>query len=89
MKITEENIYEFHGEYKPSNNPPKEDGAYMTIRCGLGGIYTMLDEWKDGKWQVGVTDASRVIAYSRERISEEDVKRWCFEKMKKFRQREI
>ena len=52
---------------------PKENGYYLTIRCGLSGIYTELDEWKsgegyDGGWQLGVLDGSRVIAFSRKKI---------------------
>lgn len=47
------------------------DGYYLTIRCGLSGIYTHLDEVKSGHWQVGITDASRVIAY-RKLTDEED-----------------
>lgn len=40
-----------------------EDGIYLTIRSGLGGIYTALDEWKDGQFQLRVLDASKVIAF--------------------------
>lgn len=72
-------IFEFDGKYKPSNREkqmPRENGYYMTIRCGLGGIYFCLDEWKDGTWQVGVLDASSVIAYSREQIQPSEVTEW-------------
>ena len=46
-------------------NPKKEipDGVYFTVRCGLGGIYTDLNEMKDGLWQCQILDASHVIAY--------------------------
>jgi len=47
---------------------PKEEGVYVTIRCGLSGIYQMLNEWKNGKWQVGVMDDSVTIAFSRNKI---------------------
>ena len=61
---------------------PKEDGFYMTIRCGLGGIYYNLDEWKDSNWQVGILDGSYVIAYSREQIPREVVNEWARNKLK-------
>ena len=47
---------------------PKEEGYYMTIRCGLSGIYQMINEWKDNKWQINLTDDSYTIAYTRKRI---------------------
>ena len=37
-KLLKENIFDFNGVYKPLNKNPKNDGFYMTIRCGLGGI---------------------------------------------------
>ena len=40
-----------------------EDGYYLTIRCGLGGIYTCFNEWKNGSWQVKVFDDSETIAF--------------------------
>ena len=56
----------------------------MTIRCGLSGIYTLLNEWKDNKWQVKVLDASDTIAYSKERISEETVNAWAKKKLENY-----
>ena len=70
-------IYKFNGEYKLAKYLPKEDGWYMTIRCGLSGIYTCLNEWKNDKWQVEATDASDTIAYSKERIPKETVNAWA------------
>ena len=58
-------LVDFHGDFKPANRNPDKDGYYITIRCGLGGIYQILDEFKDGNWQTGILDDSRVIAYSR------------------------
>lgn len=40
-----------------------ENGVYLTIRAGLGGIYSMLNEWKDGHWGCKVLDDSYTIAY--------------------------
>lgn len=82
MKIREEHILDFDNDYKPANYPPKEDGFYMTIRCGFGGIYYNLNEWKDSNWQVGILDGSYVIAYSREQIPREVVNEWARNKLK-------
>ena len=85
MEIKEGHIFDFNGEYKLASCKPKEDGFYMTIRCGLGGIYHMLDEWKDDQWKVGVTDASSVIAYSREQIPKETADAWAREKIRAYK----
>lgn len=55
-------------DFRPAHYPPEEEGFYLTIRCGLPGIYTTVNQWKDGKWQMEVLDGSVTIAYSRERI---------------------
>ena len=82
MEITHEKIFDFKDhDYIPGHHTPKVPGYYMTIRCGLTGIYTNLDEWKDNKWQVGILDDSKVIAYSREQITKEQVQKW-FENIK-------
>ena len=78
-------IYKFNGEYKLAKYPPKENGFYMTIRCGLQGIYNCLNEWKDNKWQVEATDDSVTIAYSKERISKYTVTEWTKKKLEKYR----
>ena len=84
MKIVERNIMSFHDDYAPANyTTPKANGYYMTIRCGLSGIYTALNEWKDGKWMAEALDASTTIAYSKEPIPKEQVNRWCRNKLKK------
>ena len=49
--------------------PPTEEGMYVTIRCGYTGIYQVLNEWKNGKWQMECTDGSTTIAYSRNTIT--------------------
>lgn len=82
MKIEHKVIFDFNGEWKPNHLVPKVDGYYMTIRCGLGGIYTQLDEFRDGGWQVKVLDNSSVIAYSKEQITDEQVQEWYNEIMK-------
>lgn len=84
-KIVKKNIFNFDGEWKLAKYPPTEDGYYMTIRCGLSGIYTCLDEFKDGKWQVGVFDDSSVIVYTKEQVTKEAVKEWSDNLMKKYK----
>lgn len=67
----EKSIFKFdHAEnnFKPGNITPKEDGWYLTIRCGFQGIYTVLNEWKDGCWQMKCADGSYTIAYSKEKF---------------------
>ena len=61
-------IFKFHNDFKPAKYPPQEDGYYVTIRCGLSGIYQVLNQWKDGKWQMQILDASDTIAYSKEKV---------------------
>jgi hypothetical protein len=55
-------------DFKLIQYPPKEDGLYITIRCGLTGIYQTLDQYKDGVWQLRVLDGSVPIAYSRKQV---------------------
>lgn len=52
----------------PAHYPPKEDGLYITIRCGFRGIHTYLNEWKGDKWQMEMADGSTTIAYSRNKV---------------------
>ena len=85
INLDSELLLNFNGDYKLAKYPPKEDGYYMTIKCGLGGIYTCLNEWKNGKWMVLSTDDSNVIAYSKEQVSKEDVKNWANTKLEKYR----
>lgn len=78
MEIIEKNILYFNEEnnYKPAGKPPKEDGFYMTIRCGYGGIYTDFNEWRNENWMKQSLDGSRVIAYSREPIPNDKANEW-------------
>lgn len=84
MEINETKILNFNGEYKLAKYPPKKDGYYMTIRCGLGGIYTNLDKFENGNWLVRILDDSAVIAYSKEEIKKEEVENWCKAKLEKY-----
>lgn len=71
IKSYNKRIFEFSREendFKPANKTPQEDGYYVTIRCGLTGIYQTLDRYENGDWLLRVLDGSKVIAYSRNTI---------------------
>lgn len=56
-------------DFIPANQcNPREEGMYVTLRCGYTGIYQMLNEWKNGQWAIGITDGSTTIAYSRKTV---------------------
>ena len=59
-------------DYVPSmdgRRTPEKEGMYLTIRCGLTGIYTAVNMWKDNKWQMCVLDGSSTIAFSRHSVN--------------------
>ena len=60
-----------------------ENGVYLTIRAGLGGIYSMLDEWKDGHWGTRVLDNSYTIAYRPLTSKEEEKYKTLISNLKK------
>ena len=71
IRSYEKRIFDFdRGEnnFVPARYQPKEDGIYLTIRCGFTGIYTSVNEWKDGNWQMNILDGSTTIAYSRNKL---------------------
>ena len=71
VALTEDN-YLFIG-LKPfrENYTELEDGKmYLTIRCGLSGIYSCLNEWKEGRWGTEYLDGSTTIAYRKLRPDE-------------------
>ena len=72
----EKKIFDFKNDFYPMNGnvKPKEDGYYVTIRCGLGGIYTNLNEWKDGHWQTEMLDGGQIIAFSKKPVVLETLK---------------
>ena len=55
-------------DFIPAIYKPKEKGCYVTLRCGYGGIYQMINEWNGKDWEVNALDGSYTIAYSREKI---------------------
>ena len=74
IKSYERRILDFDREkedsdFVPARYKPKEDGIYLTIRCGLTGIYTSVNEWKNDNWQMNILDGSITIAYSRNKLN--------------------
>ena len=63
-------IMKFDSDFIPMTygKGPKEEGMYITIRCGLGGIYQTLNTWKNGGWEAQALDGSFTIAYSKEKV---------------------
>ncbi len=70
IKSYDKRIFDFNEQnnFKPAHYPVKEDGLYVTIRCGLSGIYQTLDRFENGDWQLRVLDGSRIIAYSKDKV---------------------
>lgn len=71
IKSYDKRILDFdtdENNFKPAHYPPKEDGMYVTLRCGLAGISQTLDRYEDGEWQLRVLDGSKVIAYSKNKV---------------------
>jgi len=57
---------DFYKNFKPFHDERtelKEGTMYVTIRCGLGGIYTCLNQWMGGRWGAECLDGSTTIAY--------------------------
>lgn len=77
-------IFDFNPEngfkrFKALKMEPKEDGTYLTIRCGLSGIYTYVNEWNKSKggWQIEILDGSETIAFSKDQELIEKLKEIC------------
>ena len=71
IKSYQKRIFDFDREendFKPAHYPPKEEGLYVTLRCGFTGITQELDRYENGEWQLRVLDGSKVIAYSRNKV---------------------
>ena len=71
IKSYDKRILDFNhdeNDFIPAHYPPKEDGLYVTLRCGLAGISQTLDRYKDGRWELRVLDSSKVIAYLRNKV---------------------
>ena len=68
-------IFNFCQERMVKRNP-KENGTYLTIRVGLDGIYKMINDWENDKWQIEVLDASVTIARSEKPLTAEEIDNW-------------
>ena len=67
LKDYKKEIFKFQ-DFNFADSNPKEPGYYLTIRCGLNGIYQMVNEFKNEKWQIKVLDNSIILAYSKKPI---------------------
>ena len=85
MDTFEKRIVEFHDYnvnaidksffdgFKPyRDNTKLEDGTYVTMRCGLTGVYTVINEMKDNHWMAECLDGSTTIAYRKLTQKEEN-----------------
>ena len=55
---------------------PNEDGIYLTVRCGLTGVYKMINVWQDNKWQIEVLDDSITLARSEKPLTDDEIVYW-------------
>ena len=87
-----EHILDFNREdenFIPAKRNPSKDGYYLTIKCGLGGLYYCLNEFKEGKWQVLSADDSYVISYSRDPLPKDEVNVWIRESLEEYKKKNI
>lgn len=70
-----EEIINFCQERLTRRNP-NEDGIYLTVRCGLTGVYKMINIWQDNKWQMETLDASITLARSEKPLTENEIVYW-------------
>lgn len=64
----------FYKDFKPfhKGRTELEEGVtYVTIRCGLTGIYTCINQWMGGRWGAECLDGSETIAYRKLKPYEE------------------
>ncbi len=54
------------------NGDPNKPGFYLTLRINGIRLFTILDEWKNGKFQIRIADGSQIIGWRE--ISDEDRK---------------
>ena len=73
--MKQKEIVNFRQEGMVKRNPT-ENGTYMTIRVGLTGIYKMINVWENGEWQIGVLDASEVVARSEKPLTAAEINNW-------------
>lgn len=70
MDSYNKNIFRFSDDDRKifTISEPTEDGWYIVIKVSFGGIHQMLNEWKDGKWQIHTLDNPTIVARSIEKI---------------------
>ena len=56
-------FYKDFKPFRPDHTVLENNKSYLTIRCGLGGIYTDVNTWFNDHWGNRVLDGSTVIAY--------------------------
>lgn len=69
MKPYERNILKFDKNNDFVLREPTQEGYYVTIRVGHGGVYTNVNYWKDGNWLGRIVDGSHVVARSSKQIN--------------------
>jgi len=70
MKNFDEVVMEFSDKsgWIHIKRKPEKEGWYVTVRVGFAGIYRLLDQWKDGQFQIQCLDGSSVVAYSKDPV---------------------
>lgn len=69
LESYKKNIFDFTVDFIPAHlTNPKENGYYITIRCGFSGIYQVVNYWRNGNWLCHCADGSQTIAFSRNPI---------------------
>lgn len=69
---SDEKVFAIFKGFKPwRNGLDLDDGDYLTMRCGLTGIYTCVNTLKSGKWMAECLDGSATIAYRKFNKNEE------------------
>lgn len=62
--ITEDNsLFIGFKPFRENRTELEDETMYVTIRCGLSGIYSCLNEWNKGRWGAECLDGSTTIAY--------------------------
>lgn len=70
--FSDEKLFTLCKGFKPwRDGKDLDDGDYLTMRCGLTGVYTCVNTLKSGKWLAECLDASITIAYRKFNKNEE------------------
>lgn len=52
-----------HEEHWIVNSDPNYPGFYLTLRINRRSLFTFLDRWENGKFQVRIADGSKIIGW--------------------------